>query len=67
MKVWHKIVKYLILWAVLLICLVVYTIVKHREFLGSLIMENASAAVSGLAVIAITIGAIIYLFRILIR
>ena len=59
--------KYLILWAVIGVALVVYTLVKYKDFLWSVIVDSASAVFSEVITCAIIIGVIVYLIRIMFR
>lgn len=67
MEIFLRFRKYLILWAVIGVALVVYTLVKYKDFLWSVIVDSASAVFSEVITCAIIIGVIVYLIRIMFR
>lgn len=67
MHIWERIVRYLILWGILLVILVVISVIRHWDFLVGIVSATFSSYLSMILTIALFAGLIIWGFRLILR
>lgn len=67
MRIWERIVRYLILWGILLVILVVISVIRHWDFLVGIVSATFSSYLSMILTIALFAGLIIWGFRLILR
>lgn len=67
MRIWNRIVRYLILWGILLIILVVISVVRYWDALTAIVSSAFSSYLSMILAIAVLVGLLFWAFRLLLR
>lgn len=67
MSIWDRIVRYLILWGILLAILVVVSVIRHWDALAAIVSSAFSSYLSMILAIAVFVGLLVWAFRLLLR
>lgn len=67
MYLWEKIRRYLVIWGLILLFLVVAAVAVYWKEIGNVMSAEASALFSGIMTVGLILGGIIYLLRLVFR
>lgn len=67
MYLWEKIRRYLVIWGLILLFLVVAAVVVYWKEIGKVMSAEVSALFSGIMTVGLILGGIIYLLRLVFR
>lgn len=63
--IFHKLCRYLLIWVLILIVLIILTIIVYRESFVAVFSNNLAYVISGLVTCLLAIGGIWYILRVI--